>query len=266
MFYGYLLPKHSKLPCTPLLSPKTQLTKSHSPPSTHGTTLMSSGAATHELGKQENVPLRWLAEQRPWRHRGGKGKPSSCAASLLMCSCGTTKPGRLRKARVGVTSNLWIHRDDPSSFPLLRQSFAAGNLDPSLGTPQGGTGTGRQRAERWHKERPALQPRWQPRTPHWAYLPLLGTPGLHPSQLIRGLHRWVFQEAGRGARIHGRVHDGDINIIHVWHDKNFLQKEGTDMEQGSVLWELPYCVLIRILGFRQVFKIHMKQLFLHIPN
>lgn len=143
-----------------------QLTKSHSPPSTHGTTLMSSGAATHELGKRENVPLRWLAEQRPWRHRGGKGKPSSCAAWLLMCSCGTTKPGRLRKARVGVTSNLWIHRDDPSSFPLLRQSFAAGNLDPSLGTPQGGTGTGRQRAERWHKERPALQPRWQPRTPH----------------------------------------------------------------------------------------------------
>ena len=107
-----------------------------------------------------------LNQNPSWRHRGGKGKPSSCAASLLMCSCGTTKPGRLRKARVGVTSNLWIHRDDPSSFPLLRQSFAAGNLDPSLGTPQGGTGTGRQRAERWHKERPALQPRWQPRTPH----------------------------------------------------------------------------------------------------
>lgn len=130
------------------LSPKTQLTKFHSPPSTHGTTLMFSGAASHKLEKWENVPLRWLTEQKPWRHRGGKGKPSSCAALLLMCSFATTKPGRLRKARVGVTSNLWTHRDDPSSFPSLRQSFAAGNLDPSPGTPQGGTSTSRQRAGR----------------------------------------------------------------------------------------------------------------------
>ena len=58
--------------------------------------------------------------------------PSSHAASLLMCSFATTKPGRLRKARMGVTSSLWIHWDDPSSFPLLRQSFAVGSLDPSL--------------------------------------------------------------------------------------------------------------------------------------
>lgn len=108
------------------------MTKFHSPPSTHGTTLMFSGAASHKLEKWENVLLHWLPEQEPWRHRGGKGKPSSCAASLLMCSFATTKPGRLRKARLGVTSNLWIHWDDPSSFPLLRQSFAAGSLDPSL--------------------------------------------------------------------------------------------------------------------------------------
>lgn len=49
-----------------------------------------------------------------------------------MCSFATTKPGRLRKARMGVTSSLWTHWDDPSSFPLLRQSSAVGSLDPSL--------------------------------------------------------------------------------------------------------------------------------------
>ena len=48
---------------------------------------------------------------------------------------------------VGVTCNLWIHRDDPSSFPLLSQSFAGGKLDPIHWTPPSGMGAGRQRAE-----------------------------------------------------------------------------------------------------------------------
>ena len=85
-----------------------------------------------------------------------------------------------------------------------------------------------------------LQPRWQPRTPHLElHLIILGTPGLHPSQLVSSLQRWVLQEAGSGAGIHGRVHDGDINVVHVWHDKNFLQKEGTGMWKNALFSELP---------------------------
>lgn len=75
----------------------------------------------------------------------------------------------------------------------------------------------------WHKGRPVLQRRWQPRTPHFEPdLVILGRSDLHPSQLVSSLHKWVFEEAGSGARVHGWVHYGDIDIIHVWHDKNLL--------------------------------------------
>lgn len=139
-----------------------------------------------------------------------------------MCSFATTEPGRLRKARMGVTSNLWIHWDDPSSFPLLRQSFAAGSLDPSLdasGWDRHQQAEGRAVAQ--GKARATAQTAAENPTP--SLLLVLGTPGLHPSRLISGLHRRLSQEAGGGARIHGRVHDGDVHIIHVWHDKNFLK-------------------------------------------
>lgn len=114
------------------------------------------------------------------------------------------------------------------------QSFASDKPDTSHQmqgmTPQWNEPAGRgqkqsfKRQWLWHQERPPPQNRWQPQIPHLELgLIILGMSCLHQSQLVRGLHRWLFQETGSGARVHGRVHYRNINVIHVWHDKHFLK-------------------------------------------
>lgn len=147
------------------------------------------------------------------------------AALLLMCSFAATRTGRLEKAIVEslVTSGstVMILPVSAESKLCIRQSDTSRwtcGMTPHSGWALAGRGQ-----KLWHKEKPVLQHRWQLRTPHLELdLIILGTSDLHPSQLIGSLHKRVFEEAGSGARVHGWVHYGDINIIHVWHDKNFL--------------------------------------------
>lgn len=70
--------------------------------------------------------------------------------------------------------------------------------------PHSGMGTGRQRAEAVAQGKASATAQMAAKNPHLELdLLILGTSDLQPSQLISSLHKWVFQEAGSGARVHG---------------------------------------------------------------
>lgn len=235
MFYGYLLPKCTigkKLLCIPLFyhpwngSHKIPLPTLHTFLNWHSGSM--EGCITYKLGG--NVPL-CTGRLRKSFGVEARGKPSSCIALLLLCSLAATKTGGLKKAMVWVICNLQIHCGDSSTVFFAESKLCSKAFwapvprcvewrHVTVEWAPAGRGQ-----KLWHEEGPVLQHGWQPRTPHLELDLILGRSDLHPSQLISSLHQWVFEEAGGGARVHGWVHYRDIDIIHVWHDKDFLKEE-----------------------------------------
>lgn len=213
------------------LSSMKWFTKFHSPPFTCSwiDILWEHGGLYHpqdaEVKKSFHcAPAAWGKALEELRQRESLPVVQLC----FYCALAATKTGRLKKAMEWVICSLWAHCGDCPTVPLAESKLCSqqpGHQFPRcvewyLAVEWAPAGRGQ---KLWHEERPVLQHGWQPRTPHLELgLLILGRSDLHPSQLISSLHKWVLEEAGSGARVHGRVHYRDIDIIHVWHDKNFL--------------------------------------------
>lgn len=202
----------------------------------------------HTLPRWHSQSVEGYITNYKWKHSicalAAWRKAFGCSFALNVCSS-ATEPGRLKKAMVWVICNL-----DPLWWfflpPLLSPSFAAGDPTPVTERVEwhlSGMGTGRQRAEAVAQGKASATAQMATENPTpWAGS--CNTGNVRSSlQLIR-FHKWVFQEAGCGARVHGRVHYGDINIIHVWHDENFLQEERKAMWRNALFSQAGALLLI----------------------
>lgn len=147
--------------------------------------------------------MLWLPEEKLWSR--GKGKPSRCSFALhvLLLPQKLVDLQPWCESLVTSRSTVMILPVSFAESKLCHRQSRQQTLDAWNDTSQW-NGHWQAEGRNWHKERPVLQHRWQPRTPHLELdLIILGTSDLQPSQLISSLRKLVFQEAGSRARVHG---------------------------------------------------------------